>query len=103
MRSLTRAGLGFWENVGVCMLSTAAAGFELSSLMLLELRKDKLDLGLTAKLFPGENWLDLCLSLSLAAIKRVRGEATDACLDAPLSPPFRLRSLRSNKGLNLLV
>lgn len=117
--SSTRAGRGFCEAVGFSMFSSAAAYFDLSS----GARKDKLDLGLTESPFerrsprwtlaagwllvarppPCECWLDLCLSLSLAANKRLRGEATDASRDAPLSPPFKLRSLRSSNGLNLPV
>lgn len=43
----------------------------------------------------------LCLSLSLAAIKRASGEATGPSRGPLVSIPLRLRSLRSNIGLNL--
>lgn len=49
--SLTRAGLGFCEVVGVCTFSRAAADFDLSSVTLCDVGKDKPDLGLAAKLF----------------------------------------------------
>lgn len=96
---LAGAGPGSGQTVGVCVFSTA--DFELSSLMLLEVRKEEACLGLTAAPLPCGHGPDLCLSLSLAAMRRVRGEAAAASRDAPPSPPFRLRSLRSNKGLNL--
>lgn len=45
--------------------------------------------------------VDLSLSLSLAAIKRASGEATGPSRAPLVSLLFKLRSLRSNIGLNL--
>lgn len=49
--ALTRAGLGFCEVVGFCTFSRAAADFDLSSVALCDVGKDKAELGLAAKLF----------------------------------------------------
>lgn len=121
--SLTSAGLP--DCVGLCILpGFAMLAYKLFSCnMFWGVREgDELDLGVTAEdvaveslgcmlasswsffLYPfswDKTWFDLCLSLSLAAINRASGDAAWPSRAAFFSWVFKLRSLRSNNGLNL--